>query len=318
MDTSVGVLAAITLIRMLVVGVGDRPWQAWLGLSDLPTIWVQALLIAFALSVAGWFFLPRVLRPMARAIVALAGIGCLVDAWNYHRLLGDGDLFSAAPVSLSLPTGLVLLTWAGWASAPKQRASVGGPWLRAAFVVACLIPSAALPVWFFGETDYRRPADAIVVFGAAVWADGRPSLALEDRTRTGCQLYLDGLAERIVFSGGKGSRAPISEPEAMREIAIEMGIPESAIVMDDLGVNTQATVRNTMEIGEEEGWSSVLMVSHDYHLLRIKMFSERSGLRTYTVPARETRPLHRYPYYFGRELAALAWYYLTPLRGPAV
>lgn len=317
LDTGVGVLAVITLIRMVAVGVGDRPWQAWLSLSGVPTLWIRLLLAAFVLAVVGWFVLPPRLRPIARAVVGLAGLGCLADAWNYHDLLGQRSLYVALPISLSLPTGLVLLAWSSWGSAPRQRRGVGGPRMRVALVVACLVPSAALPVWFFGATDYRRPADAIVVLGAAVWPDGQPSLALEDRTRSGCQLYLDGLADCIVFSGGRSKNAPISEPEAMRRIGLEMGVPEAAMILDDQGINTQATVWNTTEIGEARGWSSVLMVSHDYHLLRIKMLSERSGLRCYTVPAKETRPLRRYPYYLTRELAALAWYYLTPQRASA-
>jgi uncharacterized SAM-binding protein YcdF (DUF218 family) len=71
-------------------------------------------------------------------------------------------------------------------------------------------------------------------------------------------------------------------------------------------------VRNVSELAASREWASVLFVSHGYHLARIKMFSERLGLRGYTVPAEETRPLARRRYYFARELAALAWYYLQP------
>src|SRR5262249_1030878 len=73
-----------------------------------------------------------------------------------------------------------------------------------------VVPSAAgwavafalLQMLCFGRTDYSRPADAIVVFGARAYADGSPSLALADRVRTGCALWRRGLAPLLVLSGG--------------------------------------------------------------------------------------------------------------------
>jgi len=59
-----------------------------------------------------------------------------------------------------------------------RRVLAGGLMLLAAFPLALML--------FFGNTDYRRPADAVVVFGARVYASGKLSDALEDRIRTGC------------------------------------------------------------------------------------------------------------------------------------
>jgi len=60
-----------------------------------------------------------------------------------------------------------------------------------AFVLCAVIFPVAQMICF-GLTDYRRPADAIVVFGAGISPDGTPSLALCDRVRTGCLLYKQG------------------------------------------------------------------------------------------------------------------------------
>ena len=61
-----------------------------------------------------------------------------------------------------------------------------------AVAFACLAIFPLAQMFFFGKTDYRRPADAAVVLGARVYADGRLSDALADRVRTACQLYRDG------------------------------------------------------------------------------------------------------------------------------
>ena len=163
----------------------------------------------------------------------------------------------------------------------------------------------------FGLTDYRRPADAILVFGARAYADGRPSDALSDRMRTACELYNQGLAARLILSGGPGD-GPVHETEAMRRIALAAGIPDLALILDPAGTNTRATVANAAAIAREGGFDRVLAVSHFYHLPRIKLQADRAGLKCFTVPSPQGRPLTRLWYFMAREAAACWMYYLRP------
>jgi uncharacterized SAM-binding protein YcdF (DUF218 family) len=164
----------------------------------------------------------------------------------------------------------------------------------------------------FGKTDYRRSADVAIVPGCRVYADGRPSDALKDRVRTACQLYRDGWTRKLLFSGGPGD-GPISEVESMRQMAIQLGVRPEDILLDDKGVNTQATVRNSQPILKNLPASRVLVVSHFYHLPRIKLAYQRAGLEVYTVPAKENYLLRQMPYNMAREIAALWVYYARPL-----
>lgn len=164
----------------------------------------------------------------------------------------------------------------------------------------------------FGKTEYQRPADVAVVFGARVYADGRPSDALADRVRTGCYLYRDGLINKLLFSGGPGDGA-VHETESMKQMAIRLGVRPEDILTDQAGLNTQATVRNTSALLSQLRVSRVLVVSHFYHLPRIKLAYHRAGWEVYTVPARETYLLRQMPYNMAREVAALWVYYLRPL-----
>ena len=173
-------------------------------------------------------------------------------------------------------------------------------------------------MYCFGQTDYQRDADAIVVFGAKANADGTPSQALYDRTHTGVLLYQKYKEPRLIFSGGPGAGA-LSEPQVMRKVAISEGVPASAIVLDEKGLNTDATVDNTAAVFKERGIRTVLAVSHDYHLPRVKLTYERAlagtGIAVYTVPAKESWPLTAKPYFMAREVAAFWVYYLRPLAG---
>jgi vancomycin permeability regulator SanA len=161
----------------------------------------------------------------------------------------------------------------------------------------------------FGATDYRRPADAAVVFGAAVRASGAPSQALRDRTLTACELYHQGLVRTLVLSGGRDPRAPISEPVCMARIAREAGVPARALILDEHGATTDASVRGVRALAQVHGWRRVLLVSHDYHLARISMSARRAGLDAATVPAEEPVPLGPKPWFVLREMAAYAFYY---------
>src|SRR5258706_51852 len=167
------------------------------------------------------------------------------------------------------------------------------------------IPSPLAQISLSGAPDYRRKADLIVVFGARAYANGRPSDALADRVRTGAALYRAGFAPRLVFSGGPGEGA-LDEPAVMARYAESLGVPESAILRDPLGINTESTVRNTAALGDRQ---RVLAVSHFYHLPRIKMTFQRYGMNVYTVPS-ETTVRQGMPFNLVREDVAFWAYYL--------
>jgi uncharacterized SAM-binding protein YcdF (DUF218 family) len=178
--------------------------------------------------------------------------------------------------------------------------------------VLCAVIFPVAQMICFGLTDYRRPADAIVVFGAGISPDGTPSLALCDRVRTGCLLYKQGLAPVLIFSGGR--EQPIDEPTMMKRLAVEMGVPAKAILLDPDGLNTDATVNNCRRLLPAMGAGRILAVSHFYHLPRVKMAFARAGIDVYTVPAEQTRILRALPYYMAREVAALWAYYFRPMK----
>jgi len=82
-------------------------------------------------------------------------------------------------------------------------------------------------------------------------------------------------------------------------------------------LNTQATVRNSKPILRNLNASRILVVSHFYHLPRIKLAYQRAGLDVYTVPAKESYLLRQMPYNMAREVAALWVYYARPLASRA-
>lgn len=290
-------------------------------------------------------------RGLALGAAGILGLASLANAAQFYLLLARGTIHAGMPVPLSLfvtaALGLVLASTAGafcsrltpvpyspsdaretigeepghpggkrpedalCHGTPRGR-RCGGAFSALAVCLGCLILFPLAQMFCFGKTDYRRPADAVVVFGARAYADGRPSDALADRVRTACGLYREGLARKLVFSGGPGDGA-VPETEAMRRMALQLGVKGEDILLDAAGSSTQATVRNTEPMLAQLQAARVLVVSHFYHLPRIKLAYQRAGWEVYTVPARESYLLSQMPYNVAREVAALWVYYLRPL-----
>jgi uncharacterized SAM-binding protein YcdF (DUF218 family) len=90
----------------------------------------------------------------------------------------------------------------------------------------------------------------------------------------------------------------------MRRIARAEGVPDEAIVLDETGVDTEASIRCAAALARAKGWGRVLVVSHDYHLARVRLLADRAGLAVRTVPASETCPGGWKIPAFAREVAA--------------
>jgi vancomycin permeability regulator SanA len=214
--------------------------------------------------------------------------------------------------SLCVGLGLVCIAYNCWRVHLTQRRSFDSGRI-ALLVLIWLGLFPLLQTLCFGKTDYRRPADVAVVFGARAYANGQPSDALADRVRTACHLYRQGIVRKLLFSGGPGD-GPIHETEAMRLMAVSLGVSDSDILMDRAGLNTEQTVVNTTSMVSKMSARRVLAVSHFYHLPRIKMAYQRHGWEVYTVPAREKYFLKQIPYSMAREVAAFWEYYWHPLQ----
>ena len=155
-------------------------------------------------------------------------------------------------------------------------------WVVAAIV---LVPSLVATPWAIvriSTASSVRPADttfthadAAVVLGARVYADGRPSRFLRERIEIGARLYLDGTVDRLIMSGDGDDSSGFGEPSVMRQVAEDMGVPADAIEEDPLGVDTYSSCVNARD---SFGANSVIMVSQEFHVPRAVWVCDRIGL----------------------------------------
>ena len=164
-----------------------------------------------------------------------------------------------------------------------------------------------------GQQDDRRPADAIVVMGAAQY-DGRPSPVFAARLDHAVGLFRAGLARRLIVTGGKATGDRTTEAASARAYAIARGVPPEAILAEDGSRTTVESVRAVADIMHATGLSSAVFVSDRPHILRVLRMATDDGITAWgsptgtspletDLPARLDATIH--------ELGALAQYFLA-------
>jgi uncharacterized SAM-binding protein YcdF (DUF218 family) len=125
-------------------------------------------------------------------------------------------------------------------------------------------------------------SDAIVVFAGGVGESGRAGGGAQERLRQALDLYKAGYASHVIFSSGYVYG--FNETEVMRALAIDQGIPPSAIVLEQRAANTYQNVRFVDDILRERGWRRILLVSSPYHMRRALLVWHRQAPETLVVP----------------------------------
>jgi uncharacterized SAM-binding protein YcdF (DUF218 family) len=168
-------------------------------------------------------------------------------------------------------------------------------------------------IWEQGERDEQRPADAIVVLGAAQY-DGRPSPVFMARIEHAIALKQAGVAPLLVVTGGKRDGDRTTEAAAARAQALAAGIPDDEILVEDEGRTTLESLRTVARMLRERGLEHAVFVSDRTHMLRVLRIARDEGLVGYGSPT-GTSPtdstLGRRVDATVHELGALALYFLT-------
>lgn len=152
-----------------------------------------------------------------------------------------------------------------------------------------------LAVLLVGWRDDARPADAIVVLGAAQY-EGRPSPVLRARLDHALDLWHRELAPVVIVTGGIGVGDTTSEAMVGRNYLRRRGLPDSAIIMEARGLTTSQSLHTVRALLDELPGRSVLLVSDPFHMLRLSILSRRLGMAPLTSPTR-TSPISRSPAY---------------------
>lgn len=154
-------------------------------------------------------------------------------------------------------------------------------WLLLAVMLYLLVNFAL--VWRTSSRDLARPAEAILVLGAAQY-QGRPSRVFQARLDHAVNLYNQGLAPVIVVTGGKQSGDALSESNAAYNYLRQQGIAETALRQEVDGTTSYESVAASARILEREGIDDVILVSDGWHLERSAAIAHDVGLHPLPSP----------------------------------
>jgi uncharacterized SAM-binding protein YcdF (DUF218 family)/glycosyltransferase involved in cell wall biosynthesis len=127
-----------------------------------------------------------------------------------------------------------------------------------------------------------RASDAIVIFAGGVGESGQAGGGYQERLQRAIELYDQRFAPRIIISSG--FVFAFKEAEVMRTIAVERGVPASAIVLETESANTHENVTLTHAVLAREGWRRILLVSSPYHMRRALLTWRKAAPEIEVVP----------------------------------
>ena len=260
----------------------------WIQFDYLPGWAVAVLSAVLAVALVCYALKPDMGMPrkIVTTLICLAySTFALVNVFEYYSLLSAGAFTSRFPVpfSLFIMLGFMLTGVAAWVL-NEREAKISELGFTAIIALLGILLFPLAQIYTFGYTDYTRQADVAVVFGARAFPDGRLSTTLAARVDRGIALYNEGYVPKLLFTGGIDADG-VNEPEMMRRYAVARGIPDSSIILDEGGYNTDLSAQNTVPMFREREMRRVLAVSQNYHLPRIKMTYRAGGFNVLTVPA---------------------------------
>ncbi len=132
--------------------------------------------------------------------------------------------------------------------------------------------------------DEARPADAIVVFGAAQY-NGVPSPVFKARLDHAFDLEEKGLAPLVITTGGSGGDQVFTEAGVGRDYLIQKGVAMEKILSETRGETTFNSAQATAKLLHERHKRTCIAVSDGFHLYRIKLMFAAQGVVAYGSPA---------------------------------
>jgi uncharacterized SAM-binding protein YcdF (DUF218 family) len=176
----------------------------------------------------------------------------------------------------------------------EEKPRAAGRWLRYGLV---LVLAAALThflsicagiVHAAGE-EQIRPADAIVVFGAAEYS-GHPSPVYRARLDHAFDLFRRGVAPVVITTGGAAADPSFSEGGVGHDYLMGRGIPDASLIAETQGADTAQSAERVAVIMRANHMRSCVAVSDAYHVFRIRKLLQHEDVLVFTAPRPDSRP----------------------------
>ncbi len=121
-------------------------------------------------------------------------------------------------------------------------------------------------LWPNQQLEDLRPASAIVCLAAGLKPDGSLGRFTEARARRCIAAYHAGLAPTVAFTGGNSTHNAPPTGAQMATLALELGVPADAIVVED---QSESTLQNALfTLPKLDSATDLILVTDSFHLPR--------------------------------------------------
>lgn len=135
------------------------------------------------------------------------------------------------------------------------------------------------------EATGLENTDCIIVLGCSVRIDHTLSDMLSSRLSMAIDLYKKGAAPKLLMSGDHGTKE-YDEVNAMKQFAVDCGVPSEDVFMDHPGFSTYETMYRAKDVFKAK---KVIIVTQKYHLYRAVYIANKLGLEAYGVASDDYR-----------------------------
>lgn len=165
---------------------------------------------------------------------------------------------------------------------------------RLLFLLPLLVIAAVAGLSAFLQPDDFSDCEATPTTGTCAVADAIVVVSGGDtnaRTDAGIELYKQGWARAVIFSGAAQDKTGPSNAAAMQTRALEAGVPAQAIMIDEESATTQQNAANTQGIFARNNYRRIILVTSGYHQRRALIEFERqtNGAEIVNHPVREDK-----------------------------
>lgn len=120
------------------------------------------------------------------------------------------------------------------------------------------------------------------------------SMLIKERVSTAVEAYRKKRIKKIIFSGGSNgisnqNNDTIPEAIKMKNLAIELGVNEDDILVDDTSNNSFENVENSFKLIFNENISSITIITSEFHLKRCMAIIKQKfpNLEVILIPSKD-------------------------------
>lgn len=157
-------------------------------------------------------------------------------------------------------------------------------------VVSLIILSAiitAVSIAQYGKLDEKAHCDVAIILGAATSGE-KVSPVYRERINHGIWLFENGYVDYLILTGGVGKGNEKSDAYVAKQYAIEKGVPEQVILIEEKSKITEENLEYAKEIMDAFSMDTAIIVSDPLHMKRAMLMAKDYGIEACSSPTPTT------------------------------